>query len=66
MTNRSRLKQLKSRLRYKRKNDDFVTDENDNAIINIGAENYDDIFSSYCYKGGDTLLYLHLLILFFQ
>ena len=55
MTNRRRLKQFKSRLTYKRKNDDFVTDESDNAIINIGAENYDDIFSSYCYKGGDTL-----------
>ena len=33
----------------------FLCDEEDRAIINVGAENYDDIFSPYCYKGADTL-----------
>lgn len=35
--------------------DGFVCDDQGRAIINVGAENYDDIFSPYCYKGGDTL-----------
>lgn len=51
----NRIKRLKKQLTYKKNNDDFVCDENDRAIINVGAENYDDIFSAYCYKGGDTL-----------
>lgn len=50
-----RIKELKSALKYKRHNNDFVIIDDERAIINIGAENYDDIFSPYCYKGGDTL-----------
>ncbi len=50
-----RINELKSELKYKRKNNDFVIIDDERAIINVGAENYDDIFSPYCYKGGDTL-----------
>ncbi len=28
--------------------DGFVCDDQGRAIINVGAENYDDIFSPYC------------------
>ena len=50
-----RLRDLKKNLKYKKQNDDFVCDEEDRAIINVGAERYDDVYSAYCYKGGDTL-----------
>ncbi len=50
-----RIKELKSELKYKRHNNDFVIIDDERAIINVGAENYDDIFSPHCYKGGDTL-----------
>ena len=55
MLNSKRIKILKQGLKYKKNNDDFVCDSDDRAIINVGAENYDDVYSPYCYKGGDTL-----------
>ena len=55
MFNKRRISILKKKLKYKKNNDDFVCDSEDRAIINVGAENYDDIYSPYCYKGGDTL-----------
>lgn len=55
MANTSRLKKLKNKLKEIEDGDGFVCDENGRAIINVGAENYDDIFSLFCYKGGDTL-----------
>lgn len=51
----SRYRQLKKGMKFKTGKDGFSVDEEDRAIINVGAENYDDIFSSYCYKGGDSL-----------
>ncbi len=55
MPNSSRIKKLKNKLKEIEDGDGFVCDENGKAIINVGAENYDDIFSPYCYKGGDML-----------
>ena len=52
---KNRINELKSELKYKKRNNDFVIIDDERAIINVGAENYDDIFSPYCYKGGDTL-----------
>ena len=52
---KNRIKELKAELKYKKRNNDFVIIDDERAIINVGAENYDDIFSPYCYKGGDTL-----------
>ena len=40
-----RIKELKSELKYKRHNNDFVIIDDERAIINVGAENYDDICS---------------------
>ena len=51
----SRVKNLKDKLKEIEDSDGFVCDEQGRAIINVGAENYDDIFSPYCFKGGDTL-----------
>ena len=51
----SRVKNLKDKLKEIEDSDGFVCDEKGRAIINVGAENYDDIFSPYCFKGGDTL-----------
>lgn len=50
-----RIKKLSTELKNIEDNDGFSCDEDDRAIINVGAENYDDIFSPYCFKGGDTL-----------
>lgn len=50
-----RTKVLKRKLNELEDDDIFECDEEGNAIIEVGAENYDDIFSPYCYKGGDTL-----------
>lgn len=51
-------KQLKEFIKNRKKQKNHIAyklNEEGKAIINIGAENYDDIFSPYCYKGGDTL-----------
>src|SRR5574344_1156952 len=50
-----RIQKLKKRLKFRTGKDGFNCDDEDRAIINVGAEYYDDIFSPYCYKGGDTL-----------
>ena len=50
-----KIKRLKQDLNTLDDGEGFVCDEEDRAIINVGAENYDDIFSPYCYKGADTL-----------
>ena len=55
MFGKGKIKKYKNQLNLKPNNDGFVCDDEDKAIINVGAENYDDIFSPYCYKGGDTL-----------
>lgn len=55
INNHNRIKELKSQVKYKKKNNDFVIINDEWSIINVGAENYDDIFSPFCYKGGDTL-----------
>ncbi len=55
MLGKNRIKKYKKQLHLKPNYDGFVCDDEDRAIINVGAENYDDIFSPYCYKGGDTL-----------
>ena len=55
MTTNGRIKQLKVKLKDLDDDDYFECDEEGRAIIEVGAENYDDIFSPYCYKGGDTL-----------
>ena len=55
MLNKGRIKKLKQKLSMIDDGEGFVCDEEDRAIINVGAENYDDVFSPYCYKGGDTL-----------
>ena len=55
MFDKGRIKKYKKQLHLKPNNDGFVCDDENRAIINVGAENYDDIFSPYCYKGGDTL-----------
>ncbi len=55
MPKASRIKSLKNKLKEIEDGDGFVCDDQGRAIINVGAENYDDIFSPYCYKGGDTL-----------
>ncbi len=51
----NRIKTLSAELKNIQENDGFVCDEEGRGIINIGAENYDDIFSPFCFKGGDTL-----------
>ena len=50
-----KIKRLKQELNTIDDGEGFVCDDEDRAIINVGAENYDDIFSPYCYKGADTL-----------
>ena len=55
MNYRKRIKELKDHVRYKKKNNDFVIINDERAIINVGSENIDDIYSPFCYKGGDTL-----------
>ena len=55
MSSNSRIKQLKRQLNDLEDDDIFEIDNDGRAIIEVGAENYDDIFSPYCYKGGDTL-----------
>lgn len=50
-----RINDLTSQLKNIENSDGFLCDEDGRGIVNIGAENYDDIFSPYCYKGGDTL-----------
>ena len=50
-----RIKDLSAQLKNKEDNDGFQVDSEDRGIINVGAENYDDIFSPFCFKGGDTL-----------
>lgn len=50
-----RLNDLSKQLKNIEDSDGFVCDEEDRGIIDVGAENYDDIFSPYCFKGGDTL-----------
>ena len=55
MFRNSRINKLREKLNTIDDGDGFVCDEEDRAIINVGAENYDDIFSPYCFKGGDTL-----------
>ena len=50
-----RIKRLKKALNDLEDDDIFECDKDGKAIIEVGAENYDDIFSPYCYKGGDTL-----------
>lgn len=51
----SRIKRLKKELDDLEDDEIFECDKDGRAIIEVGAENYDDIFSPYCYKGGDTL-----------
>lgn len=51
----NRIKDLSGQLKNIEDSDGFVCDEDGRGIINVGAENYDDIFSPYCFKGGDTL-----------
>lgn len=51
----NRIKALKKKFNTTSVEQGFVCDGEERAIINVGAENYDDIFSPYCYKGGDTL-----------
>ena len=55
MNLQKRLKHLSTELKNIEDRDGFVCDDAGRAIINVGAENYDDIFSPYCFKGGDTL-----------
>lgn len=55
MNLRSRIKNLSAQLKNIEENDGFTCDEEGRGIINVGAENFDDIFSPYCFKGGDTL-----------
>lgn len=57
LENFKRLKKLRKGVAFKKNinKDGFKVDEEERAIINIGAEKYDDIFSPYCYKGGDML-----------
>ena len=50
-----RIKDLTTELNNIEDSDGFTCDKDGKAIINVGAENYDDIFSPYCFKGGDTL-----------
>ena len=45
MPKASRIKSLKNKLKEIEDGDGFVCDEQGRAIINVGAENYDDIFS---------------------
>lgn len=51
----SRIKDLSAQLKNIEDSDGFVCDDDGRGIINVGAENFDDIFSPYCFKGGDTL-----------
>ena len=50
-----RIKRYKKELHLDDNPQGFLCDDEDRAIINVGAENYDDVFSPYCFKGGDTL-----------
>ena len=55
MNLRKRINDLSAQLKNIEDADGFSCDDSGRAIINVGAENYDDIFSPYCFKGGDTL-----------
>ena len=55
MNLKKRITDLSAQLKNIEDNDGFTCDENGRGIINVGAENFDDIFSPYCFKGGDTL-----------
>ncbi len=55
MLKKSRTKQLKDKFRSITNRKSFSFDSLGRAIIDVGAENYDDVFSQFCYKGGDTL-----------
>lgn len=50
-----RIKELKKLAKFQNDDDGFDVDSKERAIIDVGAENYDDIYSPYCYKGGDTV-----------
>jgi len=50
-----RIRDLSAQFKNIEESDGFVCDEEGRGIINVGAENFDDIFSPYCFKGGDTL-----------
>lgn len=52
-----RIRDLKKSLKKSGNQNSYEINEDGQAVINIGAENYDDIFSPYCYKGGDSLAY---------
>lgn len=55
MSDYLKTKNVKEQLKFNQNKNGFVCDNSNRAIIDIGAENYDDIFSQFCYKGGDTL-----------
>ena len=50
-----RIRQLKENVKYKKPEHYYEINDENQAIINVGAENFDDVFSPYCYKGGDSL-----------
>ncbi|MBQ3494024.1 MAG: hypothetical protein IJA69_01270 [Clostridia bacterium] len=50
-----RIRQLKESVKYKKPEHYYEINDENQAIINVGAENFDDVFSPYCYKGGDSL-----------
>ena len=52
-----RIRDIKKSLKKSAKQHSYEMNEEGQAVINVGAENYDDIFSPYCYKGGDSLSY---------
>lgn len=55
MNLKKRISDLSAQLKNIEDSDGFVCDDDGRGIINVGAENFDDIFSPYCFKGGDTL-----------
>ena len=55
MNIRKRINNLTAEFKNIEDREGFTCDEEGRAVINVGAENYDDIFSPYCFKGGDTL-----------
>lgn len=55
MLRNKRIRNLHIQLKKIEDREGYTCDKDGRAIINVGAENYDDIFSPYCYKGGDTL-----------
>ncbi len=55
MLTNKRTKQLKEKFNSITNQKSYSFDSFGRAIIDVGAENYDDVFSRFCYKGGDTL-----------